>query len=151
VLIVCERSGVWAAALARSLDSAIRVRQTRSLAECLDELRAAPASLMMLELVPENIAGVLCLLESLERRFPMARAAVVADRSLGHHDALLREAGAVHFTTSPRQMPLLARLAQRHASRTPRVPVPLAVRVWSSLPWGDTSAETSENGLTRAD
>jgi hypothetical protein len=135
-LIVCERTGRWAVALRRELaDVGVRVWETRSLADCRDELVENPASFAVIEL-GRNTAGLLRLLASQSRRFPAARLAVVADRSQADFEWLMREAGAVHFLCSPRQIGLLARLACRHLAQAPAPQQSLTERIWSSLPWG---------------
>ena len=135
-LIVCERSGRWAVALRRELGEAgVRVWETRTLPDCRDELLANPASFVVIELLP-NIGGLLRLLETQPRQFPLARLAVVAGRSLAAYEWLLREAGAVHFLCSPREVGVLARLACRHLAEVPQPQQSLTERIWASLPWG---------------
>jgi hypothetical protein len=135
-LILCERTGRWAVALRRELaEAGVRVWETRTLADCRDELIDNPASFAVLEL-GANVAGLLGLLASQPRRFPAARLAVVADRSQADYELLMREAGAVHFLSSPRQVGLLARLACRHLAQAPPLQQALADRIWASLPWG---------------
>ena len=134
-LIVCERSGRWAVALRRELaEAGVRVWETRTLADCRDELAANPASFAVIELGP-NIGGLLRLLSGQPRQFPAARLAVVANRSQAGYEWLMREAGAVHFLTSPRQVAVLARLACRHLAEVPSPQQSLAERIWASLPW----------------
>lgn len=136
-LIVCERTGRWAVALRRELaDAGVRVWETRTLADLRDELVENPASFAVVEL-GSNVAGLLRLLASQPRRFPGVRVAVVADRERAEYELLIREAGAVHFVTSPRQAGLLARLACRHLAEAPAPQQTLAERIWSGLPWGD--------------
>jgi hypothetical protein len=132
-LIVCERTGRWAVALRREL-AGVRVWETRSLADCRDELVENPASFAIVELGP-NLRGLLHFLASQPRRFPGARLAVVADRTQADYEWLMREAGAVHFLCSPRQVVLLVRLACRHLAQVPPPQQSLADRIWSSLPW----------------
>jgi hypothetical protein len=138
-VIVCERTLRWATAIRRHLGSDIRLRQTRGLGECAHELAAAPASLLALEVTRENLSGVLTLLSDLGRKFPLARAMVLAERGLEPYEWLLREAGAVHFTTSPREPDELARLATRHVNRVGVSETHWAARIWSSLPWSDAA------------
>ncbi len=136
-LIVCERTGRWAVALRRELaGSGVRVWETRTLADCRDELIASPASFVVVELGRGNVERLLRLLARQPRRFPAARIAVVADRSSADHEWLMREAGAVHFLSSPRQAGLLARLACRHLAQAPAPSQGMAERIWASLPWG---------------
>jgi hypothetical protein len=135
-LILCERTGRWAVALRRELaDAGVRVWETRTLADCRDELVENPASFAVVEL-GSNPTGLLRLLAGQPRRFPAARLAVVTDRSQADYQWLLREAGAVHFLCSPRQVGLLARLACRHLAQAPPPQQTLAERIWSALPWG---------------
>jgi hypothetical protein len=134
-LIVCERTGRWAVALRRELaDVGVRIWETRTLADCRDELLANPASFAVIELGPK-VGGLLRLLASQPRQFPAARLAVVANRSQATYEWLIREAGAVHFVCSPRQVAVLARLACRHLAEAPPPQQSFAERIWASLPW----------------
>jgi hypothetical protein len=134
-LIVCERSGRWAVALRRELaDAGVRVWETRTLADCRDELVANPASFALVELGP-SAGGLLRFLAAQPRQFPAARLAVVASRSQAGYEWLMREAGAVHFLSSPRQVAVLARLACRHLAEVPPPQQSLADRIWAGLPW----------------
>jgi hypothetical protein len=136
-LVVCERTGRWATALRRELAaSGVRVWETRSLADCRLELLEHTASFIVVEL-EKDIGGMLRFLAAERRRFPAARLAVAADRSLVECEAALREAGAVHFLCSPRGVGLLARLACRHLAQIPPPPQTLTERIWASLPWGE--------------
>ena len=79
---------------------------------------------------------------SSQRETPLRRAlpdylpaAVVADRSLAACEWLVREAGAVHFLLSTRQLPPLARLVVRHLANVPAPQQTLVDRIWASLPW----------------
>jgi hypothetical protein len=116
-------------------DSGVRVWETRTLADCRDELIENPASFAVIEL-GANVANVLRLLARQPRQFPAARLAVVADRGLANHEWLMREAGAVHFASSPRHVGVLARLACRHLAEAPPPQQSLAERIWAGLPWG---------------
>ncbi|GAG23611.1 unnamed protein product, partial [marine sediment metagenome] len=113
-LIVCERRGRWALGLRRELaDTRLRVHETRSIAECWDQLAAAPSSFVVAELTGSTAEALLERLGRLRRDFPLARVAVVSDRCAADYEWLIREAGAVHFTCSPRRVGPLARLAAR--------------------------------------
>jgi hypothetical protein len=52
---------------------------------------------------------------------------------------LLREAGAVHFTVSPRSLPGWTRSVVRHFERLPAPRANLAADVWNTLPWSDVA------------
>jgi hypothetical protein len=140
-LIVCERTGRWAVMLRRELaDSGIRVWETRTLDECWTELATSPASFVVLEL-GSDAGGLLDRMIRQPRQFPMARLAVVADRPLTEYEWLMREAGAVHFACSPRQVGTLAQLACRHLAQVPAAPQSLTEQVWASLPWGERATQ----------
>jgi hypothetical protein len=134
-LVVSERSGRWAVAVRRELAGAgVRVWETRSLADCWDELAKSPASFLIMELVRDPVP-LLQRLASLPRAFPAARAAVVSQRSMADYEWLLREAGAVHYLCSPRNVAPLARMACRHLAQVPLPPQSPTERVWAALPW----------------
>ena len=134
-LIVCERTGRWAVAMRRELaEAGVRVWETRTAADCRDRLIESPASFVVVEL-GGNVAGLLRLLARLTRQFSAARLAVAADHSHAGYEWLMREAGAVHFLCSPRQVGLLARLACRHLAQVPPPSQSLAERIWMGLPW----------------
>ena len=136
-LIVCERAGQWAVGLRRELPApGIRVLETRSAAECWNTLARWPASFLVVELTRSNAEALIERMASLGRHFPLARVAVVAGRRHARCEWLLREAGAVHFTVSPRRLGPLARLAVRHLAAAPRPELTVTERMWASLPWG---------------
>jgi len=135
-LVVCERTGRWAVALRRELAGAgVRLREARNLADCWEGLAASPASFLVIELRASTLEELLRFTARLQQDFPIARLAVVADRRLAAYEWLMREAGAVHFTCSPRQLGPLARLACRHLAQVPTPPQTLTERIWASLPW----------------
>jgi hypothetical protein len=139
-LIMCERRGTWAVAVRRHLPLELRLRETRSAADCLAELAAAPASLVALELTRARPEVALSLVREIDLAFPLARSVVMADRGLESWEWLVREAGAVHFTTSPRDAAALARLASRHAARAPVPKLSFAALIWESLHWPDAAS-----------
>jgi hypothetical protein len=135
-LIVCERTGRWAVALRRELaDAGVRVYETRAVADCWYMLAESPGSFLVVELTATNAEALLHRLVRQQRDFPLARVAVVADRDLAAYEWLLREAGAVHFTCSPRRLRALADLACRHLAQVPAPQQSLAERIWAGLPW----------------
>jgi hypothetical protein len=135
-LIVCERTGRWAIALSRELRSCrIRVYQTRSLAECWAMLAEYGASFLVVEVTPSNLEVLPSRLSEIEGRFPVARVGVVGDRAMGECEFLLREAGTIHFTTSPRLLRGLAIAAQKHLNHVPKPRLSLVETIWDALPW----------------
>ena len=145
-LLVCERTGRWAVTLRRELaDVGVRVWETRTLDYCWRELAASPASFVIVEL-SGDIGTLLRRLARLGCEYPAARAAVVADRRLAQYEWLLREAGAVHFLCSSRQVGPLAQLACRHLAQVPPPPQSLTERIWATLPWGERGEGTGARG-----
>jgi hypothetical protein len=135
-LIVCERTGRWAVALRRELTAAnLQLSQTRALAACWELLAQAPASFLVVELTIPTVDELLPRIACLDRDFPLAHAAVVADRRLAAYQWLAREAGAVHFCSSPRQLGPLADIARRHLAHAPAPRQTITERIWASLPW----------------
>ena len=116
---------------------AVRIHETRSVAQCWEMLAAAPASFVAVELSEGNAGALLEKMAWLERDFPLARLAVVTQRDLAGYEWLMREAGAVHFTCSPRQSGPLADLAERHLSQAPECPRSLVEQIRARLPWGE--------------
>ncbi len=99
-------------------------------------LAERPCSFVVVELTPSVADELLGRMVGLSVEFPKARVAVVADRSMADYQWLMREAGAVHFTCSPRRLAPLAQTASRHFARVPVQRQSLTERIWSSLPWG---------------
>jgi len=135
--IVCEKTGRWATALRQEPEArGTRVWETRSLAECWEMLPRWGASFVVAELTSANVDALLDRLARLPRDHPLCRVVVVADRSLARYEDLVREAGAVWFVVSPRELGPLAATARRHLRLAPSEPRRLAERIWASLPWG---------------
>ncbi len=138
-LIVCEKSGEWAVALRRALCADLGcVYETRSLQECWDELADSPASFLAIELRPENVEGVLVLLVRVARRYPQARAVVLARSGECDQDYewLVKEAGVLHVVHAPRYVESAVEMALRHFAQLPQEELSLRESVWTRLPWG---------------
>jgi len=138
-LIIAEHSGGWAAAIRIELaETGVRLWEAGARPVVSSLLAEAPASFLVLELTVKNPPRLLDVLGEMQRGWPDARAAVVADRSLAQWEWLMREAGAVHFLTSPRKLAPLVELACRHLAAAPIPQQTLPESIWSSLPWGKT-------------
>lgn len=138
--VVCERSGAWAMALRReAAPVGLHLYETRSLADGWAVLEQSPASFLVAELTLANADALLARMAGLERQIPRGRVAVVAERSLAEYEWLLREAGAVWFATSPRELKPLVALAERHLQLTPVPTRDFTQQVWDSLPWRPTA------------
>lgn len=135
--MIAERSGGWADAMRVELaETGVRLWEAGPRPELAEVVAEAPGSFLVLELTPKNAAWLLDALVDLQRAWPRVRAAVVAGRSLGAWQWLMREAGAVHFLTSPRQLAPLVDLACRHLAAAPVPQQTFSERIWASLPWG---------------
>jgi hypothetical protein len=139
-LIVCERSGNWAAALRQSAGACrLPLRETRSFSECREVLARAPASPLAIELAAPRIDEALDLLAELPVIFPRAAAVVLAERALSDYEWLAREFGAVAFLASPRDLRPIVRLARRHLAAAPAVEGGLTEQILAQLPWSQTT------------
>ena len=139
-VILMERSGQWAAALRIELpEGAIRLIETRSLEECWRRLAEWPRALVAIEVTAERIEAVAAGLRRLERRFPESRAIVLAERGLAACGDLLREAGAIHFASSPRE-------PVQHGRHRPPSGSPIGRVGRSSLAGGGDDAAGGDSG-----
>jgi DNA-binding response OmpR family regulator len=138
-VIVCERSGIWAAGLRRALEpDRIAMRETRRLVDCEAEVLAAPASSVLVEWSRSRRGELALFLDRLTRRFPGVQAIALAERDARRDELLAREAGAIHFVRSPRELAAAAQLIRRHKQTHTAVQPgdDLLELVWQSLPWG---------------
>lgn len=136
-LIVCERNGSWTVALRSELaKSGVRIWECRSLPEAWEALTQTPAAFVIAEATQANLEDLLRRMAWFSRDFPQARIGVAAPRDMARCQWLLREAGAVSFIATPRQLTSLARLATRHLANVPQPPQTMVQQIWASLPWG---------------
>jgi hypothetical protein len=146
-LIVCERNGAWAAAWRQSWSRRaeqrasslpdVRCLETRSGAECLERLADAPAAVVLVELTAASSERSLSLLSQIALCSRQALAVVAAERQFAPYEWTIRELGAVHFLVSPRELPALCGLVERHAARAPEIELELEDGIWAELPWGE--------------
>jgi hypothetical protein len=140
-LIVLERDGHWAAAMRREIDDpAIRPVEARSWDECWQRLAERPSALIVAELMEANIDSCLAALNHIDRRFPRAALVIVADRKLDPYRTLLREAGALHFITSPRRLGEVNEMMRRrgHLSDPATSTSKRLDEIIAELPWSDS-------------
>lgn len=136
--ILFERTSRWAAAFRREMRKAAKpltLKEVRSLPHCVRELEASPHSVVAAEVLPQNLAAVAKGLSEWSRRFPQTRFLALAACGLEPHELLLREAGAIHVTFSPRSLAPLLRLVRRHMARAPQPDLKLEESIWAGLPW----------------
>jgi hypothetical protein len=136
-LVLCERTGRWAAALRGELAGAgLHVWETRTMDDCGTLLAESPASFAVLELSEKKIGEILDFIGNWQAEFPLFRFAVVADRDLAPYKWFMYEAGAADFICSVRKIGAVARTACRHLAQAPPLPQSLTERIWANLPWG---------------
>ena len=134
-VVVCEKTGRWAAAIRRMLGPAFSLCETRSWPACLQELRARTAALVAIEVLPENAEAVSRRLAELTKHTRHVYAILLADRSLQNVEWLLREAGAVHVLFSPREIIRVRPMWERLRAQLPPSRTTFREQVWSRLPW----------------
>ncbi len=145
--IVCEPGLSWAVGLRREAGTwPIRIHETRSLEQCRQLLDEHPASFLVIQLTRAGLEGLLGFLARIRGDYPWARLAVVSGRELAAAERLLREAGAVHFLTSPRQLAGLIRTARRHLEAVPQPQLSPAEEIWAALPWKAEGARMKAEG-----
>jgi hypothetical protein len=134
--LVCEESNGWTVALRWGLaQDQPQLVVSQDLDDCWQKLAVAPASFLALELNETNLESIVERLQDIRSRFPLARAAVMCDRSMATCEWLVREAGAVHVAVSVRDMSTVIRLAARHLAQVLPPVVGVRQRVWDRLPW----------------
>lgn len=136
--VVCERTSDWAVALRWALaDSRVRVYETRSWADCRQELADSPASLLALEMGQHNVADVGRWLVELGWCFPRSAAVVLTSRELSHCQWALREAGALHVVISRRDLSQVSRLVIRFLDVAAQTDRDFSSTLLDRLPWSD--------------
>ena len=138
-VILLERSGAWATRLRSSLPSGVRLREVRSYPECWQELPAGAPALLAIELTERTVASAVEMLTRLERLRPHTLALALAELRLAGYEELVREAGAVHFITSRRNMQHLGELIGRYFARFPQPAIDTRADILARLPWGGTA------------
>ncbi|MCS7305156.1 MAG: hypothetical protein NZ602_08640 [Thermoguttaceae bacterium] len=135
-LIVCEQSGVWAPAMLRAEPKLPTYwKRFRSWSAAWQTFQARPGSFLVVELTPDLLPEILNALRWIESFGSQGRLAVVAPRRWAQLEWMFRQAGVVHFTTSPRQVGFLVQMALRHLKRQKRPVQGLTQRIWRRLPW----------------
>ncbi len=133
--IVCEPTDRWAIALRREAGAeGPRLFETRSLPDAWSMLERFPASFLVTELTLTGRSTLWDWMVETARVFPMTRVAVVADRAWRDWEWLAREAGAVWFAASPREVRPLVAIARRHLCLVPPT-ADFVEEVWDRLPW----------------
>jgi DNA-binding response OmpR family regulator len=117
-VVICESDGQWAAGLRRELQpERVRLRETRRLIDCQRELEEADAGLVLIEWSAARRAELADFVDRISRRFPRTCIVVLAQRNAAGDERIAREAGAIHFTSSPRALGPVVRLIRRQRDR----------------------------------
>ena len=135
-LILCERQDNWATALVRT-DRDIRdvLYETRSLQQMREALEISPRSFLGIELTETNFDTVLDMLICLPQSYPRAIAVILTNRYLRDYEWVLRQAGAIDFLVSNRNLRSLIRMTRRHIELTSADSADLLPNIWQRLPW----------------
>ena len=148
-LILCEESSRWAAAFHRALRTrasryaAMRLHEVKTLGECFDALRRAPASVLAVEVSAANAVELAGRLATLPLWFPRAKLIVLGRLVRGEQEWRWRELGAVHVVSTTRSVTAAIALAERHVRLWPESEEGWKQRLWRRLPWHDD--ETIDN------
>jgi hypothetical protein len=157
-LLVCERSGRWAAAVRRafarrgSVDPP-RVIETRSLPELCERIAerrrlGRPASPWIVELTPHDAEAACDFLARHVVHGADVPTTVVAAAEAAEYEATVRTAGANLFVSSLRRVDAVVDLYERYrADLSHRATAAVAddrswfERTWDDLPWGNRAAD----------
>jgi hypothetical protein len=142
-IVFCERTGRWAVAWRTvwdrfgpaTPDGPLQIVETRGSDECRETLARTPGAFLAIELTAAGADATLDLLADVMTKFPLIAAAVLAEVEMAEYEWLAREAGAMHFVSSPRQLPSLFGPVRRHAARAPAMEMGLPEEIWLRLPW----------------
>jgi hypothetical protein len=135
-LIVCEKTGRWAAALRSALgERPPSLVETRSLAGCEAALVDAPHSLVALETTASNLEATLAFVGRSIGRFPRCYFVALLDPEICDAALLIREGGAIATFDSVLDAARIVRLAKRQLARAPRQEAEGRESVWERMPW----------------
>jgi hypothetical protein len=135
-LIVCEKSGQWAAALrAVPLAKMPPLVETRAMVACRRALAESPVSLVAMEVSAANLGQVQDFVLEVGQRFPQGVMVALLTHEAVGAEALLREAGAVDAIASVIEIGRVAKLAARMAARTPLADATLSELIEQRVPW----------------
>ena len=118
-------------------DSDVPVVETHNWDDCRLELEQSPASLMAWEVTSDNLEQIARRLRELPRSFPSAQAMVFGRPELRCAEWALREAGAIHFVSSPRNLTATARLVKRYLATRPERETRTENPASHERPWHD--------------
>ena len=145
-LILCEKTGAWAAALrAIAPPQAVDIVETRGLPAADAALAQAGASVLALQITADNMTSIVDFWLETAVQYPRARMVGLADAGNAAGAVVLREAGAIDVICSVLDLPRLSRLADRQAARTPRREVSIGEWTSARMPW--KALATSQAGL----
>jgi hypothetical protein len=137
-LIVCEKSGRWAAQLRRLMQGESRwVAETRSVSQWFDALAERPASLCVVEATASNFEQLHAALVRSREEFPLARTVIASNELPVDAVWALREAGAIHAVDALRRLDSVAALWRRQAEKFPPRAGTEVDRVLAALPWSE--------------
>lgn len=132
-LVICEKTGEWAAVFRRHFE---QVFETRFLADCGRFVEAHPQAVTVLETGCWEPAEVADWVTSIRAGFPdLLILAIVSRESSGTWHCWLREMGVSDLLASFQDVPRVKHQVQRHFQRFRSGPLSLEQRIWNNLPW----------------
>jgi hypothetical protein len=136
--IIWEQTSRWAAAFRSVLQgNGLRVRETHDWKSCWSELQKAAASLLALEIRPDNFVEAVDQVMMLRRDYPRVGLLVLTTPELARHQWLLREAGVLTVVVSTHNLAPTARLVQRFLSQAKQPSQGWHQSLMARLPWTD--------------
>lgn len=137
-LVVCEKSGRWAAQLRRLLQGDGRwVCETRSVPQWLDALAEHAASLCVAEATTNNFEQLHAALTRSREEFPLACTVIASDELPADAIWALREAGAIDAVDALRRLDRVVTLWRRQTEKFPPRRETELDRVLAALPWSE--------------
>ncbi len=147
-IIVCERTGRWAASL-RCMPqlAAVSISETRMLTECAARLRENQTSVLVVEAVTDKVPDVCRWLKEQADRFMNMRSVIVVSPLDRAADAVLRTAGAHHIVSSVVELNRLARWIARHVDSAPSSRSSVRQWTWARLPWPTRRSSNADRAV----
>lgn len=147
-IIVCEKTGRWAASL-RCMPqlASVSIWETRMLSECAARLRESPASVLVVETVGDNLSDLCRWMVKQTDRFADMRSVIVFSPPGRPAEAVLRTAGAHHVVGNVVELNRLAHWIARHVAQAPSNRASVRQWTWARLPWPTHRSRDADHAI----
>lgn len=147
-IIVCEKTGRWAAAL-RCMPqlASVSICEVRMLNECSARLRESPASVLVIETVGDRVTDLCRWLAEQTDRFADMRCVIVVSSPDRPAEAVLRTAGAHHVVGNVVELNRLAHWITRHIAQAPSHRASVRQWTWARLPWATLRSRDADHAI----